>query len=216
MVPTDEEAATDKRARDLKTLMDDYERGLIMAALGAADGQQTKAAALLGVLPTTLHEKIKRLGLHRTFGSEPAPGSREVLLPETTGEFRWRGALGAGSTLELRGTIGDVRVHGVASDVAEVVAVRSAGSGNGQVAVHVLEHSDGLVVSARHHKPAAADDALARERAASVLVRLRVEFELRVPVETNLHIRLFAGDITVLGVAGRVEAHTTSGTVRIA
>ena len=50
---------------DLKTLMDRYERELIQAALRASGGHQRRAAACLGVLPTTLHEKMKRLGLLR-------------------------------------------------------------------------------------------------------------------------------------------------------
>jgi DNA-binding NtrC family response regulator len=49
----------------LKDLVDAYERGLIEAALRAASGNQRRAAEALGVLPTTLHEKMKRLGLVR-------------------------------------------------------------------------------------------------------------------------------------------------------
>ena len=48
---------------DLKSLLDRYERELIVAALNASGGHQRRAAACLGVLPTTLHEKMKRLGL---------------------------------------------------------------------------------------------------------------------------------------------------------
>lgn len=47
----------------LKDLMDAYERSLIGAALGATGGNQRQAAFRLGVLPTTLHEKMKRLGM---------------------------------------------------------------------------------------------------------------------------------------------------------
>jgi DNA-binding NtrC family response regulator len=43
----------------------DFERGLIEAALQASAGHQRRAAASLGILPTTLHEKMKRLGLRR-------------------------------------------------------------------------------------------------------------------------------------------------------
>jgi DNA-binding NtrC family response regulator len=47
----------------LKDMVLDYERRLIMAALSAADGHQRRAAEALGLLPTTLHEKMKRLGI---------------------------------------------------------------------------------------------------------------------------------------------------------
>ena len=49
----------------LKSLVDAYERQLIQSALTAASGNQRRAAAALGLLPTTLHEKMKRLGLLR-------------------------------------------------------------------------------------------------------------------------------------------------------
>ena len=49
----------------LKDLVDAYERHVIEDALLAASGNQRRAAQALGVLPTTLHEKMKRLGLLR-------------------------------------------------------------------------------------------------------------------------------------------------------
>ena len=47
----------------LRTLLDAYERQLIETALAATSGNQRRAARTLGLLPTTLHEKMKRLGL---------------------------------------------------------------------------------------------------------------------------------------------------------
>jgi DNA-binding NtrC family response regulator len=49
--------------RDLKTLVRSYEREIILSALADAGGQQRHAAALLGVSPSNLHEKMKRLGI---------------------------------------------------------------------------------------------------------------------------------------------------------
>jgi DNA-binding NtrC family response regulator len=54
----------------LKQLVADYERRLIQTALDASGGHQRRTAALLGVLPTTLLEKMKRLGMHRTRSME--------------------------------------------------------------------------------------------------------------------------------------------------
>ena len=48
---------------DLKSRLLAYERDLITAALAATGGNQRRAAQRLGILPTTLHEKMKRLGL---------------------------------------------------------------------------------------------------------------------------------------------------------
>jgi transcriptional regulator with GAF, ATPase, and Fis domain len=47
----------------LKSLVEAYERTLILRALASAGGSQKQAAASLGVPHTTLNEKIKRLGI---------------------------------------------------------------------------------------------------------------------------------------------------------
>ena len=47
----------------LKEMLLDYERRLILAALNQSGGHQRRAARALGLLPTTLHEKMKRLGI---------------------------------------------------------------------------------------------------------------------------------------------------------
>lgn len=51
------------RELGLKGLVEAYERQIIQSALAASAGNQRRAAAALGLLPTTLHEKMKRLGL---------------------------------------------------------------------------------------------------------------------------------------------------------
>jgi DNA-binding NtrC family response regulator len=49
--------------RGLKELVEEYERALILRALAEAGGNQRRAARALGVLPTTLSEKMRRLSL---------------------------------------------------------------------------------------------------------------------------------------------------------
>jgi DNA-binding NtrC family response regulator len=65
------------QARDLKTLVNEYERQLILSALGATRGHQRRAARCLGISPSSLHEKMKRLGIKVepswTVGSAPSP-----------------------------------------------------------------------------------------------------------------------------------------------
>ena len=56
---------------NLKSMVDAYERQLIQSALAEAAGNQRRAAAALGLLPTTLHEKMKRLGLLRRPAARP-------------------------------------------------------------------------------------------------------------------------------------------------
>lgn len=47
----------------LRGRIEAYERALIEEALATTDGNQRQAAFQLGVLPTTFHEKMKRLGM---------------------------------------------------------------------------------------------------------------------------------------------------------
>ena len=56
----------------LKDLVEAYERHVIEDALHASRGNQRRAARALRVLPTTLHEKMKRLGLLRRSEEEVA------------------------------------------------------------------------------------------------------------------------------------------------
>ena len=63
----------DTRCDGLKALVSAYERELIETALAASEGNQRRAAASLGLLPTTLHEKMKRLGLLRRHMGLPDP-----------------------------------------------------------------------------------------------------------------------------------------------
>jgi DNA-binding NtrC family response regulator len=63
----------------LKRLVEDYERRLILEALARARGNQRRAATELGCLPTTLNEKMRRLGLRacdRPEAGEASGGSQ--------------------------------------------------------------------------------------------------------------------------------------------
>jgi len=55
--------SVERQALSLKGRVEAYERRLIMVALERAGGNQHRAALALGVRPTTLNEKLKRLGI---------------------------------------------------------------------------------------------------------------------------------------------------------
>jgi transcriptional regulator with GAF, ATPase, and Fis domain len=59
----DQVGPQNERAVDLRTRLEEYERELVISALEACGMNQVLAAKALGVLPTTLSEKMKRLGL---------------------------------------------------------------------------------------------------------------------------------------------------------
>jgi len=51
--------------RPLKEMVEDYERKIVLMALELAHWNQRRAASSLGLLPSTLSEKMKRFGLRR-------------------------------------------------------------------------------------------------------------------------------------------------------
>lgn len=67
---------------DLKSRVEAYERELILSALKTAGGHQRRAARDLGILPTTLHEKMKRLGIPTARALSPLDGD-PALLPQS-------------------------------------------------------------------------------------------------------------------------------------
>jgi len=70
--PSNGAAVADDPTADLRSRVRAYERKLLLSALAAAGGNQRKAAATLGLLPTTFHEKLKRHGIRprRVIGEE--------------------------------------------------------------------------------------------------------------------------------------------------
>ena len=60
---SDATAVMDDPTADLRSRVRAYERKLLLNALAAAGGNQRRAAASLGLLATTFHEKLKRHGI---------------------------------------------------------------------------------------------------------------------------------------------------------
>ena len=71
----------------LKERVAAYERRLIQEALWLAGGNQRRAAAALGCLPTTLNEKMRRLGLRDSEASRRNPPSDDAGLPKNEGQL---------------------------------------------------------------------------------------------------------------------------------
>jgi hypothetical protein len=190
-------------APDLKALVDAYERKLILGALAVTGGHQRHAAQRLRVLPTTLNEKMKRLGIRLTrVGSlqAGAPGDVKAAL-------LWRGCLATGATLELRGLNGPVRVDASEDGQVEVAATQAGPrSARSAIALQVVEHRHGVSVCAVRQGPGPA---------ARIGEGLTAEVDLvaRVPPGVHVIASTSNGDVEVVGVSGNVEAGTTNGRV---
>jgi DNA-binding NtrC family response regulator len=73
--------------QSLKDLVQEYERQLLLMALELAGWNQRRVAASLGLLPSTLSEKMKRLGLRSsrpeiTVDDSARFGGGDVLQPQ--------------------------------------------------------------------------------------------------------------------------------------
>lgn len=59
-------------SKSLREMVDAYEKNLIQIALTAAQGHQRRAARMLGLLPSTLNEKMRRFRIRATDHPEEA------------------------------------------------------------------------------------------------------------------------------------------------
>jgi hypothetical protein len=186
----------DVETGSLKALVARYERSLILAALNAVEGHQRRAAARLRLLPSTLHEKLKRHGIGWS-RSHPlrGPGAED---PAPL--LAWKGRIAGGSTLELAGLDGAVRVDASEGDEVRVWARRRAPGTDAAAAVdiRVLEHRHGVSVCAVRTGLGASGG---------------VELEAEVPRGVGVAARTTNGDVEIVGLAENVEAATTNGRV---
>ena len=201
----------DDASADLKVLLEAYERSLILAALGAAGGRQRSAAALLRVLPTTLNEKMKRLGIgrHRVHRAS-APAGDELVA-----SLRWTGTLPPGGTLEIRGLNGPVRIEASDDEQIEVLASRrGARAVFAAIEVKVVEHSRGVTVCAVCQGQDAAQPRRLDHLLSRSVGNMRVDLVAKVPPGVHVVASTINHDIEVVGLASNVEAGTANGHVR--
>lgn len=189
----------------LREQLEAYERGVIASALDVCGGHQGQAALLLGVRRTTLNERIKRLRVHCE--TPPPAGARRIVLGGMApAVHRWVSALAPGTTLEIRGVCGHVRVRGTDAADAEVVAVRTGSPGQGEAELSILEHAGGATLGVRHLRGA-------RPGHCPPENRMRVEFRIQLPQGVALATRITTGHVEVLGVSGDVDVGTLRGEV---
>ena len=195
---------------DLFHLLEAYERSVILAALGAVGGRQRSAAALLRIPPSTLHQKMKRLGIgrHRVQPAEPAG-------EQVGASFRWTGTLPPGGTIEIRGLNGPVRIEAGGADRVEVEANRRGSrSLLSAIEVKVVEHGGGVTVCAVCQGEGPAPSHHVDRRLLQGLANARVDIRARVPPDARVVASTVNDDIEVVGVAN-VEAGTANGRVRL-
>lgn len=194
-----------------RTLIEDHERALVLAALGVVGGRQRSAAALLRMLPGTLRERMRRLGVR---AQRAARKLEPPAAPPISASVRWRGSLPPGSLVELRGLNGPVRIEPAAGREVEVLAVRRGPRTLLRALdVKVVRHAGGILACAVCELPAPSARRLQR-RVARGLAWVRVEIVARVPPGIRVSATTFNDDVEVIGAPGDVEASVANGRVR--
>lgn len=198
---------------DLGACLEGYERSLILSALAAVGGRQRSAAELLRILPSTLHEKMKRLGIRgqraaRRIG--PAPAGEQV-----SASLHWSGRVAPGGVLEVHGLNGPVRVEAVAGDRVEVLAARRGPSALvSALEVKVVEHARGVTVCSVWQGLGDPASRRVERRSCRSVADVRVEVVARVPHGVRVVASTINGDIEVVGFGSFIEAGTANGRVR--
>ncbi len=197
--------------RDLKTLLEAYERSLILAALGSVGGRQRSAAALLRILPSTLCEKMKRLGIRpRRLQRLALPDDEQI-----SASLHWKGSMSPGGTLVVRGLNGPVRIEASEGDRVEVLAGRrGARAVLSAIEVKVVEHRGGVTICVLCQGLDPNAPRRLQRRVARAAASVRVELLVRVPPGVHVVASTVNDDVVVVGLTSNVEADTANGRVR--
>ena len=196
---------------DLKGLLQAYERSVILAAIGATGGRQRSAARLLRILPSTLHGKMKRLGIPRRRGRRPSVAEG----PEVSASLQWQGSVPPGGTFEVRGLNGPVRIEAGDGDQVEVLAHRRGPrDAFAAVEVKIVEHAQGVTVCALCQGLDGLSPRPLPRRISDRVARMKVELVARVPPGVHVIASTVNDDIEVVGLTSNVAAESANGRVR--
>lgn len=149
-------------------------------------------------------------------GTAPASPSAQ----QAGGDFKWRGNLAAGSTLEIKGVNGDVTAEAATSGEAEVVAVmRARRNDPREVRVEMIQHAGGITFCAvypsrdldKPNRCAPGDEGRMNVQNNDV----RVTFTVRVPQGVSFSGRTVNGDIAAQSLTGPVDLRTVNGSATL-
>ena len=135
-------------------------------------------------------------------------------------DFQWRGQLGSGQTIEVKGVNGDVRAAPSSSGDVEVTATRTARRSNpADVRIEVVPHGGGVTICAVYPSvpgkepnqclPGGNGHMNTRDNDTSV------HFDVRVPYGVGFIGRTVNGEINADSLQSDAQAHTVNGSVRI-
>jgi len=137
---------------------------------------------------------------------------------ESSAEFYFSAAVGAGHSIEIKGVIGDVTAEPSQNGRVEVVAFKKSAHGEtGGVRVQVVHHEEGMTVCALYPNAAAPSECAPGDeaRSGSSGSDVEVSFLVRVPAGVRFIGRTANGKVATARLLGPVEAHTVNGNIDI-
>jgi hypothetical protein len=130
--------------------------------------------------------------------------------------FRWSRTLRPGSTLEVKGVVGNIRAVQANDSQARIVARRGAADEGRNVDFRVLEDGEKVTICAVYPGTDAGECTPGREISRPVhRGSPSVDFMIEVPSGVHLLVATRTGDIAVENVDGDVEAYGVVGLIRV-
>ena len=177
------------------------------------------AAASLAAFAQTFNAAVAPLHVHATAHAAPAPPAAEPQRQERQGaEFRWREALAAGRTIEIRGINGNVSAVPSAGGEVEVVAVKRARrSDPDEVRVEVVRTDEGVLICAVYPNVGGEPNTCEPNNGRSQVRDndTTVNFTVRVPAGVKFNGRAVNGNVEAEGLGADVDAKTVNGNVSV-
>lgn len=136
-------------------------------------------------------------------------------------DFQWRGALGQGQSVEIKGINGDVQASLSQSGQVEVTARRTARRSNpADVRIEVVPHPGGVTICAVYPSSSGREPNTCEPgRGGHNNTRDNdtvVHFEVRVPPGVGFVGRTVNGEVQADALQSDIEAHTVNGSVKLA
>jgi hypothetical protein len=135
-------------------------------------------------------------------------------------DFNWRGQIGSGQTLEIRGVNGEINATVSGSGDAEVYARKSANKSNPElVQIAVVPHAGGILVCAVYPTPPGREPNTCtpgpNHRSSTNNDDTQVRFDVKVPAGVRFVGKNVNGDVTAESLNGDAEGVTVNGSVKV-
>jgi Putative adhesin len=148
------------------------------------------------------------------------PAGKAEAANAQAGDFRWRGVVAAGRTVEIRGINGRVEATPAAGGEVEVSAAKHGRrSSPAEVRVEVIEHAGGVTICAVYpSRDASNPNVCAPGGGGRMNVEnndVQVDFTVRVPAGVRFHGLTVNGDVEARGLGADVEAKTVNGNINV-